>query len=189
MNLKSNKSWRLWMRDIHRELSYLFAGMLLIYAISGFVLNHRNITNLRYTINVQQLKAPEGLTRETATEEAVLKILEPLEEADNYAKHYFPEENIMKVLLRGGSNLTANLSTGEMTYEKLSRRPVISSMTRLHYNPSKWWTYFSDAFIIGMVIITLTGLVMVKGKHSLLGRSGILFLAGIVIPLIFLFFF
>jgi hypothetical protein len=61
-------------------------------------------------------------------------------------------------------------------------------MTTLHYNPGKWWTWFADIFAVSLIIITLTGLVMLKGKHGLWGRGGIELLIGIAIPLILLFF-
>ena len=38
------------MRLIHRDLSYIFAGMLLIYAISGIALNHKDSFNSQYSI-------------------------------------------------------------------------------------------------------------------------------------------
>ena len=41
---------RKWLRIIHRELSYVFAGMLLVYAISGIALNHKATFNSSYRI-------------------------------------------------------------------------------------------------------------------------------------------
>ena len=32
---------RKWSRLLHRDLSFFFAGILMIYAISGFMLNHK----------------------------------------------------------------------------------------------------------------------------------------------------
>ncbi|KAA3139706.1 peptidase, partial [Alistipes onderdonkii] len=31
---------RKWSRPVHRDLSFFFSGVLLIYAVSGFMLNH-----------------------------------------------------------------------------------------------------------------------------------------------------
>lgn len=107
---------------------------------------------------------------------------------ESYTKHYFPQSNYLKVFLKGGSSLTADLTTGEVCYESLKRKPIVSTMTTLHYNPGKWWTWFADIFAVSLIIITLTGLVMLKGKHGLWGRGGIELLLGIAIPLILLFF-
>ena len=35
---------RKWSRLLHRDLSFFFAGILMIYAISGFMLNHKRIS-------------------------------------------------------------------------------------------------------------------------------------------------
>jgi hypothetical protein len=61
-------------------------------------------------------------------------------------------------------------------------------MSRLHYNSYKWWIIFSDIFAFALIIITLTGLVMTRGKKGLLGRGGIELIIGILIPLGFIFF-
>ena len=92
----------------------------------------------------------------------------------------------MKVFLKGGSNLFVDTQTGDAVYEKLERRFLLSDMVKLHYNPGKWWTTFSDIFAVSLVLITLTGMVMVKGPKGFLGRGGILFIIGIVIPVLFL---
>ena len=43
MNSTANRLRR-WSRNVHRELSFFFSGMLLIYAVSGLVMNHRDTT-------------------------------------------------------------------------------------------------------------------------------------------------
>jgi hypothetical protein len=64
---------------------------------------------------------------------------------------------------------------------------LISALTKLHYNPGRWWTHFADVFAVGLIIITVTGMVMLKGPKGLWGRGGIELAAGILIPLLFLF--
>ena len=92
----------------------------------------------------------------------------------------------MKVFLKGGSSLVVDTQTGAAVYEKLERRFLLSDMVKLHYNPGKWWTTFSDVFAVSLILITLTGLVMVKGPKGFWGRGGILFLVGIIVPILFL---
>lgn len=176
-------------RTIHRELSFFFAGVVLIYAVSGFLLNHKRDFNTEYDITRTKFTLENFLSSQADwTPNDVLSILEPLDEADNYTKHYFPSDSQMKVFLKGGSSLIVNTETGEALYESIRRRPVWSSLNRLHYNPGYWWTAFSDIFAFSLVIITLTGLFMVKGAKGFWGRGGIEFLAGIFIPILFLIF-
>ena len=185
--MSKGAAFRKWSRIIHRDVSYLFAGMILIYAFSGILMNHRSDLNPHYSVEVQEFKVTQDLSvKENVDKALVLGLLEPLGEMDNYTKHYFPKEGQMKVFLKGGSSLQVNTQTGEAVYEKLERRFILSDMVKLHYNPGKWWTTFSDAFAVCLILITLTGLVMVKGSKGFWGRGGILFIIGIVIPILFL---
>lgn len=189
--MKSSKAaifLRKWSRMIHRDLSYFFAGMILIYAISGIVMNHRDSINPNYRVQVQKFAVQEPLpAQETLSKAHVLQLLRPLGEEKNYTKHYFPQKGQLKVFLKGGSNLWVDLSGRQAIYEKLERRPFLSALTKLHYNPGRWWTWFADFFAIGLIIITLTGLVMIKGSKGMWGRGGLELAIGIIIPLLFLF--
>lgn len=188
--MKWSSSIRKWSRIIHRDLSFFFAGMVLIYAISGIVMNHRDTVNPNFSITRKEYKITENLPDKTGMKkEKVLTLLEPLGETGNYTKHYFPQTHVMKVFLKGGSNLLVNVKTGEAVYESVTRRPLIGAMSRLHYNPGQWWTYFADIFAIGLIIITLSGVIMLKGNKGIIGRGGIEIIVGILIPLLFLFFF
>lgn len=96
--------FRKWSRIIHRDVSYLFAGMILIYALSGILMNHRGDLNPHYSVDRKELKVTADLTDKTKVDKAlVLSLLEPLGEAENYTKHYFPKNGQMKVFLKGGS--------------------------------------------------------------------------------------
>lgn len=180
-------TFRKWSRIIHRDVSFLFAGMILIYALSGILMNHRKDLNPHYSVSVQEFKVTQDLRDKTKVDKAlVLELLEPLGESGNYTKHYFPNGEHLKVFLKGGSNLMVNIQTGDAVYERLERRFLLSDMVRLHYNPGRWWTTFSDVFAVSLILITLTGMVMVKGSKGFWGRGGILFIIGILIPILFL---
>ena len=180
-------SFRKWSRIIHRDVSYLFAGMILIYALSGILMNHRGDLNPHYSVSLHEYKVATDLSDKNRVDKAlVLTLLEPWGETENYTKHYFPKEEQMKVFLKGGSSLVVNTRTGDAVYESLKRRPLLSDMVKLHYNPGRWWTTFSDTFAVCLILITLTGLVMVKGPKGFWGRGGILFIIGLLVPVLFL---
>ena len=147
-------AFRKWSRIIHRDLSFFFAGMILIYAISGIVMNHRDSINPHYTVTRTEYKITEDLSdKSKVNEKMILTLLEPTKDA---------------------------------VYEGVKRRPLISSMVQLHFNPGKWWTWFADAFAVCLIIITVSGIVMIKGPKGLWGRGGIELVAGILIPILFL---
>ena len=119
--------------------------------------------------------------------ERVAEAIAPYGGADAYLKHYFPEEGTLKVFIRGGSTFTLDLTTGNGLFESVRKRTVLSAFNRLHYNPSRWWTIFSDIFLAGLLVIVATGLVMVRGRNGLAGRGGAELAAGILVPLLFIF--
>lgn len=179
---------RKWFRVIHRDLSFFFSGIIIIYAVSGIMLNHRDSINPNYTVRLQKIQA-EGtfpMAKESITKPVVVEMLKPIKEEGNYTKHYFPESDRMKVFLKGGSSLEVDMQSGEALYEALKKRPILSQFNRLHYNPGKSWTVFSDIFAISLILITITGIFLNKGKRGILGRGGIELLAGIIIPIFFM---
>ena len=175
---------RRWSRTLHRDLSYIFAGVLLVYAATGFMLNHKNDFNSNYAIE-QHRYTIENVPAEIDDDYAV-SLLDKWGERKNYTAWYDFDDESFKVFVRGGSTLLVNRTTGEAVYESVKKRPVLSSLNRLHYNPSRYWTIFSDIFLASLVVIVLTGLIMVKGKNGLWGRGGVELLIGIAIPILFM---
>lgn len=177
-------SVRKWSRTLHRDLSYLFSGVLLVYAVSGFMLNHKEDFNANYSIEQHRYTIAD--MPEETDEAYARSLLEKWGETDNFTAVYDFDAESFKVFIRGGSSLLVNRTTGEAIYESIKKRPVISAINRLHYNPSRCWTWFSDIFLLSLATIVLTGLVMVKGKHGLWGRGGIELIIGIAIPIAFM---
>lgn len=175
-----------WSRSIHRELSFFLSGMVLIYAISGLFMNHRDKINPHYSVTRSEYRIDQLPQQSQIDRAAVETLLAELDIEESYTKHYFPETGTMKVFLQGGSSLQVDLNTGAAVYESLRRRPLLSTLTTLHYNPGKWWTWFSDLFAIGLIVIVITGIAMLGGRKGLVGRGGIELAAGIAIPLLLL---
>lgn len=185
MKLSSN-DLRRWCRVLHRDLSFLFAGMVLIYAISGIYMNHRDQINPHYSITRKVYAINDLPAQQSFDREAVESLMVRIGADERYTKHYFPREGQLKVFLKGGSSIEADLAKGRVVYESLRRRPLVSQMTTLHYNPHKWWTWFSDAFAVSLIVITLTGMFMIKGRKGLWGRGGVEMLIGIALPILLL---
>ena len=79
MNSTANRLRR-WSRNVHRELSFFFSGMLLIYAVSGLVMNHRDTINPNYSVEQRRYVVGEPLpARDRLTRDDVVRLLAPLE--------------------------------------------------------------------------------------------------------------
>lgn len=180
------KTIRRWNRAIHRDLGYFFFGVTLIYAISGIALNHLDDWNPNYSVTNEQYTFNKVSGKDEVTKSMVMHWLETTGYQELYKKYYFPDEHTVKVFLKGGS-LVVNLKTGESNLELLQKRPLLYEFNYLHYNPIKWWTYFSDAYSVALALLAITGLFIIRGKNGIKGRGAILTIAGIIIPTIFIF--
>lgn len=180
---------RKWFRIIHRDLSYFFAGVICIYAISGICLNHKRDFNSNITISREQviMKGSFPFAADSVSKDMIHAFTAQLPDNETYTRHSSVGKDALKMFFKGGSSLEIDMNNGTALYEKVRRRPLFSSLNRLHYNPTRWWTWFSDIFAASLLIITLTGLFMVQGPKGLKGRGGIEFLIGILIPLLFIF--
>lgn len=172
---------------LHRHLGFFFVGMIVIYALSGIFMNHRRDLNPQYSVNIAEVRLPASFPSEKAdvTKADVERLLAEMGEGGNYVKHYFVNDE-MKVLLKGRSSVNFNMSTRAGTYERVRERFIVADMVKLHFNPGKWWTYFSDLFAICLIIIAISGLFVLKGKKGVMGIGGIELLLGIVFPVLFL---
>lgn len=175
--------WRKWFRVIHRDFGYLFFGVTLVYAISGIAINHLDDWNPNYVITTKEIST--NINR-SSDKNDILSMLEEHHENKNYKNHYYPSENGLKIFLKNGV-VYVNLNTGQGLIEKSKRRPMFREMNYLHYNPVKYWTWFSDLYAGALIALAITGLFLVRGTKGITGRGAWLTVLGILIPLIYLF--
>lgn len=177
-----------WNRVIHRDLGYFFVGMTIIYALSGIALNHIKDWNPSYIIGNESFTFPEVKGNTAVTETVVNDLLSKIDLQGRYKSHYYPKPSILKIFIEGGS-LQIDIPTGDGQLELVSRRPVFYQVNLLHYNPGKWWIYFSDFFCGSLILLAITGLFIVKGKNGIKWRGMVLAALGIIVPVIYLMFF
>ncbi len=172
-------------RVIHRDLGYFFTGMVLIYCISGIALNHLHQWNPNYIITKIEFTIDAPIDADTVNDEYIKTILESQGERE-LLSFYFPREGTMKAFIRNGT-ATFNLTSGDVVIEKIRRRPLFNQLNFLHYNnPRKVWTAISDIFAVSLIIVTITGLFIIKGQNGITRRGALLVIAGIVLPIVIL---
>ena len=182
------KTLRKWSRILHRDFGFFFIGTTLIYALSGIALNHLSDWNPNYSVEIKEFTTGINLNKQANIKENILLLLDEIDDRKHYKKHYYPQNHLIKIFLNGGSSVIVNTATGQGRAEFLRKRPVFYQVNYLHYNPNRWWTWFSDIFAVVLILLAITGMFIIKGKKGISGRGGWLTLAGIIIPILFLFF-
>ncbi|HOW24354.1 MAG TPA: PepSY-associated TM helix domain-containing protein [Bacteroidales bacterium] len=178
--------WRRWNNAIHRDFGYFFFGMTVIYALSGIALNHIKDWNPNYIIRNWETAVSLPVTSTYLSKDQVVDILDQIGLKREYKKHYFPNPQTVKVFLDHGSAII-DLSASTAFIETIRRRPVFNQVNFLHYNPTRWWTWFSDIYAGALALLAITGLFVLRGKNGITRRGAWITVAGILIPLIFLF--
>ncbi|MFP4555621.1 MAG: PepSY-associated TM helix domain-containing protein, partial [Bacteroidales bacterium] len=170
-------------RILHRDLGYFFAGMVLIYSISGIALNHIHQWNPNYIIKKADIYVDIPKNASDLSKEELTTILAEWNN-DELLSFYYPAEDQIKAFIKDGT-ITINTNDGSGVIEKTKRRPIFKELNFLHYNtPRKWWTAFSDLFAVSLIIITITGLFIIKGKNGITRRGAVLTLAGLILPIV-----
>ena len=183
------KTLRKWSRILHRDIGYFFIFTSLIYGISGIALNHMSDWNPNYSVELKHFTTNLDLGNTSFAKTNILKLLDNVDDSNNYKKHYYPNKNQLKIFLKGGSSIIVNVDNGNGTAEYLKKRPVFYESNFLHYNPNRLWTWFSDAFAAALILFSITSLFLVKGKKGIKGRGGIYLVLGIIIQIVFLMFY
>ncbi len=173
-------------RALHRDLGYFYIGLIISFAFSGILMNHRDMFHAeKYDVQNREIQvklpAEEQLTEDFAKE---------------FLKQNKIEDTYRRSKVKGGSfrisckntDIEIDLATGKGEIESYKKTPIISQMMKLHKNTSNWWIYYSDVFGLSLIIIAITGTIMIPaGKFSFKRRGWKLAVAGIVFPLIVLF--
>jgi hypothetical protein len=173
-------------RVTHRDLGYLITGMAIIYALSGIALNHKHDWNPNYIVDSYKFKTSVDLNRDSFNDNTAREILKSLPGEYRYKTSHYPSGNNLNIFIDGGF-VQINTLTGDGILEKISKRPLFFEINFLHYNPGRWWKWFSDLFCVSLIVVTITGLFIIRGKNGITRRGAVLTLIGILLPLIFLF--
>jgi hypothetical protein len=184
------KTLRRWNNILHRDIGYFCVGMTLVYAISGIVMNHFKSGDFQHPdygksyTDLKVSKPAGGIVSQTY----VYSVLDQVGHREDYKSH-ITGEGYVQIFLKKGF-VYVDLNTGEAQMERKTTRYVIKEMNLLHYNNlKKLYTWFSDLYAAGLIILAITGLFVLRGKNGILGRGAWLTAIGIILPALFLLFY
>ena len=164
-------------RNLHRDLGYFYIGLIISFAFSGILMNHRESWH------------PEKYKVET--KEISIDIPKDIEITEKYAEEIGKKLGIddkLKISFER-NDVEIDLKSGKGEIVTFSKTPIISQTMKLHKTTSNWWIYYSDIFGISLITIAITGAIMIKvGKNTFGKRGWKLALAGLIVPLLILLF-
>lgn len=173
-------------RNYHRDIAYVFSGLIIAFSISGIALNHRREFNSRqYTMTSEEIKLNLPTTEEYSDE--IAQDLAPQLGIGNEYRRFLIREGNLRLYFEGAM-AEVDLETGEGTLDFFGRRYGLAEMADLHQTTNPAWIWYSDIFGVAMLFITISGMFIAGGKHSFRKRGWWMALAGAAFPLVFLFF-
>lgn len=182
MNKATSKKIRKLNLDWHRDLGYFFSVLIIIYCISGIALNHVNDWNSDFIIEKKTIAIKENLTKDKINKKSIEALSNQVGEK-NYKLFDFPTNDQVKIYYDNAS-FHINFTTKVGVYENVYRRPVFYQTNVIHKNSLNGWRWFSDIFAFLLIIITVTGMFIAKGKNGIKGRGKWLLIIGGLPPII-----
>jgi hypothetical protein len=182
-SVRARIRWRPWLRAIHRDVGYFSIGLTFVYALSGLAVNHIADwePNFRQVTRVHQMALP--LPADDAeiadTVRSALGVPEPLREvfrADEYSVEVVFDRRTMHVDTR----------TGRVVEQGQEPRFFLRVANWLHLNRGKKaWTLIADGYAVFLLLLSITGLWMFPGRKGILGRAGLIAVAGALVPVLY----
>ena len=175
--------WRRWLRAIHRDVGYLCVGLTVVYALSGIAVNHiddwdPNFTHFEQTV---ELGGPLAGSDDAITS----RILLELQIEDSPIDVYRAGDELTITLPRG-RQVHADTKHGKLIDEGQRSRFLLRTSNWLHLNRGKdAWTYVADIYAGFLLLLALSGMFMLGGRKGLIGRGGVLVLAGVGVPVVY----
>lgn len=182
-------NWRKLNRELHREIGYFSVGLILIYSISGIALNHLHHWNPDLKVKEENgvLNIDNDLTN--PDEKTIELALSQLDISYPVKRFYLDRREQLKIFLdvgRGGTgSVTIDPNDKSYNVSILKERKILREFNLLHRNNFKEiWTWVSDLFAIGLIVLAISGLFILKGKYGLKRHGVWLVVAGIALPVI-----
>lgn len=182
MDKATSKKIRKLNLDWHRDLGYFFSALIIIYCISGIALNHVNDWNPDFIIDKKTIAITDNLSRNNVDESKIEDLSKLVGEKD-YKIFDFPTNDQVKIYY-DNATFHINFSTKKGIYESVYRRPLFYQTNVIHKNSLSGWKWFSDVFAFLLILITVTGMFIAKGKNGISGRGKWLLALGIIPPIV-----
>lgn len=176
-------------RVLHRDLGYLYVGLIISFALSGIFMNHREHWHPeKYTTNIIEIETvlPD---KKDINEDYIKQLVKNDFKINDKVKRHIVRKNKLKIACES-YDIEIDTETGKGEIIEFKKTPFISQIMGLHKSNSNWWIYYSDVFALSLITIATTGMLIIpKGNFSFKSRGWKLALGGLIFPIVFLFLF
>jgi hypothetical protein len=179
---KGGLAWRPLLRALHRDMGYVVVGLTLIYAASGLAVNHIK----DWDPNFHNYESSHELGPIAGDPDAVAATVRQRLAIDASPKEVYGAAPDDVELLFERRTLHVNPITGHVVDEGQRPRFLLRVANWLHLNRGKpAWRYIADAYAVVLLLLSISGMFMIKGPKGLLGRGAVLVAAGVAIPVLY----
>ena len=174
-------------RNLHRDLGYFYIGLIISFAFSGILMNHRDDWHPeKYTVLTKEINVAIPKDKEI-TEKFAEELGKQLGIEDKFRRHKVKKNELKISFVK--NDVEIDLKSGKGEIVTFSKTPLISQTMKLHKNTSNWWIYYSDIFGLSLITMAITGAIMIPaGKFTFKKRGWKLALAGLIFPILILIF-
>ena len=179
-------SWFKLNRSLHRDIGYFCIGMTLIFSISGIAVNHIDDWNPNYQVS-QSTVVIQDLKQHIDSPQLDHYLVKELGLSSDIRADFWESGTRYKLFLENDTNIFVDFETQQVTVETIRSRPILKIFNQLHLNEIKnGWVYFSDLFAVMLIFLSISALFMIRGRNGVLGKRGLIVLAGFICPFLFI---
>ncbi|MBB3225778.1 hypothetical protein FHW69_000368 [Luteibacter sp. Sphag1AF] len=187
-----------WLKHLHQWhwiSSAVCLLALVLFAMTGFTLNHAGSIEAKPRVDHRQATLPPALLATLDARQKSAPLPAPVREWIQSQWHVslngrdadWSEDEIYLALPRPGGDawLSIQRESGEVEYE-LTDRGWVSYFNDLHKgrNTGPVWSWFIDIFALACLIFAITGLFLLKMHAAQRGATWPMVALGLVLPLI-----
>lgn len=176
-------------RGIHRDFGYFYIGLIISFAASGLMMNHREHWHPeKYIVEVTEFQKQPFQSSAISDSSIRNFVAKELQVKDKVKRHNLRKDKLK--ITCDNHDIEMDIKTGKGEIANFKKTPLIAQMMQLHKtNNSNWWIYYSDVFALSLIVIAVTGtFIMGKSKYSFKQRGWKLAIAGLLFPILFLIF-
>jgi len=178
-------------RKIHRNFAYFYFGLIISFAFSGILNNHRDSWNvpINYTYETKNFNIPLPVVKSKFSNKKYVAIQAKKWHSDSDYEGYRIRNNALRAFYKDNTIIDLDLENGMGEIEFRRKVPITGHAIFLHKSGNSWWVWYSDIFALSLITIAITGVLMPSGKNSFKKSGWKLTLMGLIFPLLFLFLF